>query len=103
MAATTEKAPTAKKAAPVPGGVMTLSRYMLDQARVNTDYQVRCCKGGNDLLDHVTPGSGYLPPSTSGRILFGSKALLTITSHKRHGSDLSRLTSKDSRDIFYRI
>lgn len=29
------------KATPVPGGVMTLSRYMLDQARVNTDYQVR--------------------------------------------------------------
>lgn len=26
----------------MPGGVMTLSRYMLDQARINTDYQV-CC------------------------------------------------------------
>lgn len=37
MAATTEK--PAVKASPVPGGVMTLSRYMLDQARVNTDYQ----------------------------------------------------------------
>lgn len=42
MAATTEKPATSKEAQAVPGGVMTLSRYMLDQARINTDYQV-CC------------------------------------------------------------
>lgn len=41
MAATAEKPADTKKAADVPGGVMTLSRYMLDQARLNTDYQVR--------------------------------------------------------------
>lgn len=40
MAATAEKPADTKKAADVPGGVMTLSRYMLDQARKNTDYQV---------------------------------------------------------------
>lgn len=41
MAATAEKPADTKKAADVPGGVMTLSRYMLDQARINKDYQVR--------------------------------------------------------------
>lgn len=41
MAATAEKPAATAKAADVPGGVMTLSRYMLDQARLNTDYQVR--------------------------------------------------------------
>lgn len=40
MAATAEKPAATKKAEDVPGGVMTLSRYMLDQARKNTDYQV---------------------------------------------------------------
>ncbi|CAM9663997.1 unnamed protein product [Ectocarpus sp. 6 AP-2014] len=39
MAATAEKPATSKEAQAVPGGVMTLSRYMLDQARINTDYQ----------------------------------------------------------------
>lgn len=40
MSATAEKPAATKKAADVPGGVMTLSRYMLDQARINKDYQV---------------------------------------------------------------
>lgn len=48
MATTASKRDVPKVAAkitPGPGDVMTLSRYMLEQARINVDFQVRSSGG----------------------------------------------------------